>query len=259
MKKINHCLGVLVLLLGVAACKKADTETPVVNFTLHKAFPHDVRAFTQGLTVYNGQLYESTGQDSSWIAYVDIGSGKQDKKVVLDNKYFGEGITILNDKVYQLTWQSKVGFVYQLPGFEKVNEFTYDHEGWGITSDGKNLIVSDGTDELRFLDTTSLKSVKSVHVKEAGAPVKALNELEFVEGFIYANQWQTNFILKIDPATGDVVGRIDLTSLRERVIRMNPNADVLNGIAYEPKSKLLLVTGKLWPVLFALKINEPAS
>jgi glutamine cyclotransferase len=253
-----------ILLLLLAACsseKKTETNatTNLIGYTLVKAFPHDITAFTQGLTVHDGNLYESTGQANSWIALVDIASGNQDKKVTLGKEYFGEGITILNNKVYQLTWQNKVGFVYALKDFTKLSEFTYPHEGWGITSDNHHLIVSDGTDKLHFLDTLSLKEVKAVNVKESGNPMKALNELEFIDGFIYANQWQTPYILKIDPSTGEVVGRMDLTQLLDRILTMNPNADVLNGIGWEKKSKTLLVTGKYWPVLFALRFKEATA
>lgn len=251
------------LLLG-ASCsseKKSESESKgnTIPFTMVKAFPHDIKTFTQGLTVHNGQLFESTGQTGSWIAQVDITTGTQNKKVVLDDQYFGEGITILNNKVYQLTWKSKVGFVYDVNTFAKLGEFTYSHEGWGITSDDKHLIMSDGTPTLHFLDTLTLTEVSTIEVKENGMPMDELNELEFIDGFVYANQWQTQYILKINPTTGEVVGRMDLSELWSKILQMNPNADVLNGIAYEKKSKTLLVTGKYWPVMFALRFTAPAS
>jgi glutaminyl-peptide cyclotransferase len=186
---------------------------------------------------------------------VDIATGAHDKKIILDKKYFGEGITILNNKIYQLTWQNHLGFIYDLMTFKKIGEFQYDYEGWGISSDGKNIIVSDGTSKIRFLDTLTLKSVKDITVKDVQVAVDKLNELEFVDGFIFANQWQSNYLLKIDPRTGEVVGRMDLSTLAEKIFALNPKADVLNGIAFEKKSKLLLVTGKFWPALFALKID----
>ena len=238
---------------------KEAPPVPTITYTLIKAFPHDIQTFTQGLTVHNGTLYESTGQQGSWIAEVEIATGTQNKKVVLKDEYFGEGITILNNKVYQLTWQSNVGFVYDLKTFEKIGEFNYRHEGWGITSDGKNLIVSDGTPVLHFLDTVSLKEVSTLQVRENGIAASALNELEYIDGYIYANQWQTQYILKIDPSTGEVVAKMDLSELWNRILRMNPSADVLNGIAYEKKSKTFLVTGKYWPVMFALRIHEPKA
>lgn len=260
MKIALFCTGASILLFGCSAHKETkENVVPIIAYTLVKAFPHDINTFTQGLTVHNGELYESTGQKGSWIAKVNITTGEQDKKVVLKDQYFGEGITILNNKVYQLTWQSNVGFVYDLRTFNKLSEFSYNHEGWGITSDGNHLIVSDGSSTLRFLDTLSLHEVKTVTVKENETEASALNELEFIDGYVYANQWQTQFILKIDPATGKVVGKMDLSDLWKRILRMNPSADVLNGIAYEKKSKTFLVTGKYWPVLFALKINDSAQ
>ena len=233
--------------------KSDDTLIP---YAILKIFPHDPAAFTQGLTIAEGRLFESTGQNDSWIAEVDLLTGKQEKKVVLDKKYFGEGIAILHNKIYQLTWQNHVGFIYDLRTFKKVGEFQYDHEGWGITHNGKNLIVSDGTDKLRFLDTLSLKPVSVLTVVADENPADKLNELEFVDGFIFANQWQTNYILKIDPTTGSVVGKMDLSALAEKMHLLNPEADVLNGIAYERKSGMLLVTGKLWPSLFALRLQK---
>ena len=233
--------------------KSDDTLIP---YAILKIFPHDPAAFTQGLTIAEGRLFESTGQNDSWIAEVDLLTGKQEKKVVLDKKYFGEGIAILHNKIYQLTWQNHVGFIYDLRTFKKIGDFQYDHEGWGITHNGKNLIVSDGTDKLRFLDTLSLKPVSILTVVDDENVADKLNELEFVDGFIFANQWQTNYILKIDPTTGSVVGKMDLSALAEKMHLLNPEADVLNGIAYERKSGMLLVTGKLWPSLFALRLQK---
>jgi glutamine cyclotransferase len=258
MKLTSIFLACLVLL--VIGCKtkekKEAASKDLIPYSIVKVFPHDKSAFTQGLVVEQGRLFESTGQfGTSWVAEVDIATGKQDKKVVLDKKYFGEGITILNDKIYQLTWQTKIGFVYDLRTFEKIREFEYDREGWGITHNGSNLIVSDGTNHLYFLDTLTLEPVTILKVTDGDKPSEKLNELEFIDGFIYANQWQTNFILKIDPTNGKVVGRMDLTELAEKVFPLNPNADVLNGIAYEKKSKMLLITGKLWPAMVAVKFK----
>jgi len=257
MKPISLGLTITFFVLSGCTAKKTQEASTrgLIPYSIKKIFPHDNKAFTQGLTVADGKLFESTGQAGSWIAEVDIATGTQDKKVVLDEKYFGEGISILNKKIYQLTWQNHIGFIYDLKSFKKIGEFRYDHEGWGITTDDKNFIVSDGTSKLRFLDTLTLQSVKEIIVKEGGDVVEKINELEFIDGFIFANQWQTNYILKINPATGEVVGRMDLSALAEKMYPLNPAADVLNGIAYEKKSKLLLITGKLWPALFALKIN----
>jgi glutamine cyclotransferase len=257
MKLTNLGLvGTLFVLSACTAKKNQETSTKeLIPYAIKKIFPHDNKAFTQGLTVADGKLFESTGQDGSWIAEVDIATGTQDKKIVLNEKYFGEGIAVLNKKIYQLTWKNHLGFIYDLRTFEKISEFQYDHEGWGITTDDKYLIVSDGTSKIRFLDTLTLKSVRDIHVKDGLEGVDKLNELEFIDGFIFANQWQTNYILKINATTGEVVGRMDLSALAEKMYPLNPDADVLNGIAYEKKSKLLLITGKRWPALFALKIN----
>lgn len=256
--KTAYLLVFFALFLLACGPSKKETETPsdLIQFQMVKAFPHDVTAFTQGLVVENGQLYESTGQNGSWISKVEIGTGIQQKQVILDDKYFGEGITILNNKIYQLTWQTHVGFVYDLRTFEKINEFQYPYEGWGITHDGTNLIVSDGTDKLHFLDSATLQQVREISVTDKGIAVKSINELEYVDGFVYANLWQTNYIVKIDPGNGQVVGRLDLTSLEKEIAKFNGNFDVLNGIAYEKKSKTFLITGKNWPVMFALKLKE---
>ena len=254
-------LFIIFLALLALACSKQRkneviAEKDLIPYTVLKVFPHDVTAFTQGLTVDHGKLYESTGQANSWIAEVDIASGTQDKKIVLDKKYFGEGITFLNNKIYQLTWQNHTGFIYDAKTFAKTGEFQYDHEGWGITHNGKDLIVSDGSEKLYFMDTLTLKIVDTLIVKDQGIAMDNLNELEFIEGYLFANRWRTNLILKIDPANGNVVGKIDLSALADKVYQMNARTDVLNGIAYEKKAGILLVTGKLWPALFAIRLQK---
>ncbi|MFM7858745.1 MAG: glutaminyl-peptide cyclotransferase [Flammeovirgaceae bacterium] len=253
--------NIYILCLAIAtACgsKKTDEKTnnpQKIEYTIVKVFPHDTKAFTQGLVVHEGKLLESTGQNgTSWIAEVDIASGKQDKRVELEEQYFGEGITIFNNKIFQLTWKSNVGFIYNKQ-YKKIGEFKYNREGWGITHNGVDLIVSDGSDKLYFLDSATQEVKKSISVTENGKSIDKLNELEYIDGYVYANRWQTNFIVKIDPANGNIVGTMDLSQVAEVVYPGNPNADVLNGIAYEPKSKLLLITGKLWPALVAVKIR----
>lgn len=250
--------------LGVAACKKekADeqptSKVPAIYYKVKGTWPHDTEAFTQGLVVHNGLLFEGTGQEGkSWIGIVDVKTGVPDKKIILENKYFGEGITILNNKIYQLTYTTKVGFVYDLKTFKKLREFKQPlREGWGITHDQVNLIASEGSDKLYFLDTLSLQPVRTLSVKDDRGPVTKLNELEYVDGFIYANIWETNWIVKIDPKTGDVVGRIDLSSLAQNAALRNPEANVLNGIAYHHGTKLFLVTGKNWPSIYILQLNQ---
>jgi glutamine cyclotransferase len=258
--KVNAMVSLMLLSL-LLACGKQSRENPAkmdttIGFKLKTRWKHDPLAWTQGLLIYNGKLYESTGQKQSYIGIVDINTGKADKKVVLDDKYFGEGIAVLNNKVYQLTWQNHVGFVYDLRTFERLREFEYPTEGWGLTTDNHNLIMSDGTEKLIYLDTASLKPVKTLRVKDQYGYVTKLNELEYMEGFILANQWETNRILKIDPATGDVVGIIDLSPLVQEAHLDNPKADVLNGIAYHPSTKLVIVTGKLWPSTYVLQLNQ---
>ncbi len=236
--------------------KPVEEKDPLaISYGVRAQWVHDVSAFTQGLVIHNGILYESTGQKQSWIGIIDINTGKPDKKVVLDDKYFGEGITILNNKVYQLTWTTKIGFIYDLKTFKKVGEFNYEGEGWGITHDNTNLIMSNGSNELVFLDTTTLKPVKKVLVTDEKGPVEYLNELEYVEGFVFANIWQTNLIVKVDPKTGKVVGRLDLSQLARDAQMRNEKVDVLNGIAYHPTTKLFLVTGKNWPMIYVLQLR----
>lgn len=268
MKSMKFVKSAVLIYLGsfifFSACKndkektEAESTVPVIYYKVKGTWPHDTDAFTQGLVVHNGLLYESTGQEGkSWIGIIDVKTGVPDKKIILDDKYFGEGITILNDKIYQLTYTTKVGFVYDLDTFEKIREFKQPlKEGWGITHDNKNLIVSEGTDKLYFLDTTSLQPVRSIAVTDDNGPVTKLNELEYVDGFIYSNIWETNTILKINPADGKVVGKLDLTGLAQNAALRNPQANVLNGIAYHPGTKLFLVTGKNWPSIYILQLNQ---
>lgn len=250
-----------ILLAVLLACGNDKKDSGSGNdlsipFKLKTRWKHDPQAWTQGLLIHEGKLFESTGQKQSYVGIVDIKTGKPDKKVILDDRYFGEGIAVLNNKLYQLTWQNQVGFVYDLDTFEKIREFSYTTEGWGLTHDNHHLIMSDGTEKLIYLDTVTLKPVKTVQVRENNGYVTKLNELEYMDGFILANQWETNRILKIDPRTGDVVGVLDLTPLAQEAKLENPRADVLNGIAYHPGTKLLIVTGKFWPSTYVLQLNQ---
>jgi glutamine cyclotransferase len=263
MNRVLRNICLLVLLVNLLACEKekkneiAQGKDPLaITYKLRASWRHDPSAWIQGLLIHNGKLYESTGQQQSWIGIVDIETGKPDKKVILDNKYFGEGITILNNKIYQLTWQNKTGFIYDLTSFKKLGEFTYNTEGWGLTHDKHNLIMSDGSEKISYLDTVSLKPVKTITVTDEVGPVKKLNELEYVEGFIFANVWETNRIVKIDPANGKVVGRLDLSALAQSAALQSSKIDVLNGIAYHPGTKMLVVTGKLWPTFYVLQLNQ---
>ncbi len=251
---------ILILITFLLACgnEKRDRtgDDLTISYKLKSRWKHDPQAWTQGLLIHQGKLFESTGQKQSYIGIVDIASGKTEKKVVLDDQYFGEGITILNNKLYQLTWQSHVGFVYDAKTFEKIREFSYPTEGWGLTHDNHHLIMTDGTEKLIYLDTVTLKPVKTIQVKDKYGFATKLNELEYMEGFILANQWESNRILKIDPQTGMVVGSLDLTPLVQEAKMDNPRADVLNGIAYHTNTKLLIVTGKLWPSAYVLQLNQ---
>jgi glutaminyl-peptide cyclotransferase len=247
---------------GKSITPDAGTTAPaVIPFAIINKYPHDTASFTQGLTFYKGQLMESTGSpdnipnNGSWLGPVELTTGKSDKKVTLDKEYFGEGMTVLNDKVYYITWQSKKGFVFDVHTFKKLKEFSYNTDGWGLTNDGKSIIMSDGTNKLYFYQPDSLRLLNIVSVNDNNGPVANINELEFVDGFIYANQWETPYILKIDPASGRVEGRMDLSKLLTEVTNTFSGADVVNGIAYDSTTKKLIITGKKWPNLFEIKLQ----
>lgn len=234
---------------------------PAIPFSIVNEFPHDTGSYTEGLSFYNGQLYEGTGasptvsNNGTWLGPIDINSGKIVKKVDLGKDWFGEGITFLNDKVYQLTYQTKKGFVYDAKTFQKIKEFTINSaEGWGLTNDGKSLIMSDGTSSLSFLDPESLKVTNVVGVSDNNGPVGNINELEFINGNLYANQWLTPYILKIDPASGKVTGRLDFSRLVEQIKSQYPAAEEFNGIAYDSTTQKVFVTGKKWPKLYEIKL-----
>ena len=223
------------------------------TYEIVNTFDHDPNAFTQGLVFEDGVLYEGTGLNgSSELRKVELETGDVLQSRKLADKYFGEGITIFGDRIYQLTYQSKTGFVYDKETFELLNEFTYPTEGWGLTHDGEHLIMSDGTPMLYFLDPNSLKRVHKVMVVEEEKAVWWLNELEYVEGQIFANVWPGDRIARIDPGTGQIIGWIDCKGLftgRD----FNDETDVFNGIAYNPNDNRLFVTGKCWPQLFEIK------
>jgi glutaminyl-peptide cyclotransferase len=245
----------LLLVVACFSCRVEKTQVASIPYTLLREVPHNDEAYTQGLVIANGKVYESTGRTNSWIAEVDLETGMHTKKVVLDKPYFGEGIAILNGKVYQLTWQNKRGFVYDLASFTQVDEFAYPFEGWGITTDGRHLLISDGTDTIHYLDTLTMSVVKTLSVKERQAKVSNLNELEWIEGYLYANQWKSNYIFKIDPRNGQVLGKLDFDSLATHIEKEYSKAGVLNGIAYNPITKEILVTGKYWPKAYLIKLE----
>lgn len=235
-------------------------STPVIPYTVVAKHPHDVTAYTEGLLFHEGKLYESTGapehlkQTYSAIGISDLNTGKFEKKVELDKKtYFGEGIVIFKNKIYQLTYQNQIGFIYDAKTFKRIGQFGYmNKEGWGMTTDGKHLIFSDGTFNLSYMDPDNQQIIKTLPVTENGYALSALNELEYINGFIYANVWMTNRIVKIDPASGEVVGELDLTSLFNQSRSRNMNVNETNGIAYDSITDKILVTGKLWPDLYEI-------
>ncbi|HWZ83251.1 MAG TPA: glutaminyl-peptide cyclotransferase [Terriglobales bacterium] len=230
------------------------TQTPQYTFNVVRSFPHDPNAFTQGLEYRDGFLYEGTGLNGrSSLREVRLETGEVVRRVDLAPEFFGEGITILNHEVIELTWQSHVGFVYNLSDFHLLRRFSYSGEGWGLTTNGREIFMSDGTSEVRVLDAVTLAEKGRLKVRDGKVAVDQLNELEFVEGEIFANVWQTDRIARISPQSGKVVGWIDLTGLRSPIYRRDTGA-VLNGIAYDADRKRLFVTGKLWPKVFEIKL-----
>jgi glutamine cyclotransferase len=232
-------------------------QPSVVNYTYRviNTYPHDPGAFTQGLVYDNGILYESTGLfGHSSLRKVDLVTGQVTQTLTLAPGYFSEGLALWQDSLIQLTWQSNTGFVYQRDNFEVTQSFSYVTEGWGLTHDGSRLIMSDGTATLYFLDPKTFTITGSVSVHDAETPVAQLNELEYVNGRIYANVWQTDRIAVIDPTDGRVTGWIDLTGLLTAELKGNNPVDILNGIAYDAAGDRLFVTGKLWPWLFEIEL-----
>ncbi len=253
---------ILAIALG-AACSNGEEATPkpsqtvaipVYTYNVVNTYPHDRNAFTQGLVFENGVLYEGTGlRGRSTLRKVKLETGDILQSHELAGSLFGEGIAIYGDKIVQLTWQSNVGFVYDKGSFELLREFNYPTEGWGITHDGQRLIMSDGTSTLHFLDPESFGEIDRIEVSDSDGPVTRLNELEYVEGEVYANVWQTDLIARISPETGQVLGWIDLRELLGEEDR-GQSVDVLNGIAYDADKGRLFVTGKLWPKVFEIEL-----
>lgn len=225
------------------------------GYNVVRKYPHDANSYTQGLEFFNGNLYEGTGREGqSLLRLINIVDGKPIKEARLDDMYFGEGITIMNGHIYQLTWSTRKGFVYDLATFNKTGEFSYNTQGWGLTHDDKYLIMSDGTEKLKFLDPVSFEVKKTIQVCDDQGIVDNLNELEYINGEIWANVYMTDIIVRINPKTGAVVGSIDLRGLRDP--ELPDNADyVLNGIAYEHTTKKIYVTGKLWKSLYEIEIK----
>jgi glutamine cyclotransferase len=226
----------------------------IYNYKIINIYNHDNTAFTQGLVYDDLNLYESTGlYGSSTLRQIDLKTGNIKKIYRISDKYFGEGITIWKDHLIQLTWKSNTGFVYDKANFSRIGDFYYPREGWGITNDGQQLIMSDGSDTLYFLNPITYKDTGSIKVKNDSTPIYGLNELEFIKGNVYANVYYTSRIAIISPHTGEIAGWVDLQALVEREKRLC-NVGVLNGIAYDATRDRLFVTGKLWPELFEIEI-----
>lgn len=245
--------------IGFLPVQRKTSSTPVYSYQVVKVYPHDRAAFTQGLQFVDGVLYEGTGQEGqSVIRKVKYETGEVLQQQKLDDKYFGEGIVVFGGELFQLTWKTETGFVYDKTSFKPLRSFKYPGEGWGLTTDGTRLIMSDGSDQLRFWDPKTLKEIgPRLTVRDAGRSVPELNELEWMKGEILANVWQSHRIARIAPKTGEVTGWIDLTGLLDP--RDAAGVDVLNGIAYDEKGDRLFVTGKLWPKLFEIKLVPPAG
>ena len=229
--------------------------TPCYTYKIINTYPHDRSAFTQGLIYHDVSLYESTGlYGRSSLRKVELKTGIVLKNHSLPSLFFGEGITVFGNKIIQLTWKSKMGFVYNKESFKVLQTFHYPTEGWGITNDGRRLIMSDGSSTLFFLDLATFKEVDKIEVLDQdGAAIKGINELEYIKGEIFANIWPTTRIARISPKTGRVTGWIDLAG----IVPLEKDADVLNGIAYDEKNDRLFVTGKLWPKVFEIDLVAP--
>lgn len=233
-----------------------NAVVPSYGYQILNIWPHDSNAFTQGLILVDGKLLESTGQTgSSSLRRVELETGKILKKVDVPMPYFAEGITVLNGKVYQLTWQHGLGFIYDLQSLERVGDFKYQGEGWGLTTDGTSLLMSDGTNRIRFLDPSNFRVTKIINVLDGSTPIDDLNELEFVQGEIYANIWHDDRIAVIDPQNGRVKAWINLTGLIPAGELPDEEA-VLNGIAYDQASNRLFVTGKMWPRIYEIRVKR---
>jgi glutaminyl-peptide cyclotransferase len=238
--------------------------TPIIEYSIKKNLPHSTDSYTEGFIFHDDKLYESTGSPEEYpnprsvIGIVNLKTGKIDVKVEIDrNKYFGEGILFFNNKLYQLTYKNQLGFIYDSKTFKQIGTFTYaNKEGWGMTSDGKSIIMSDGTNFITYWDPENLKEIKKINITYNGASALYANELEYINGYIYANVWTTNYIAKIDTADGKIVGLIDLTSLFQRAKRENPLSEATNGIAYDSKKDRVFVTGKFWPYIFEIKFQH---
>jgi len=261
------------LLIFISACNNNQTNDvtddnanpppPIINFSIVKVYPHDTSSYTQGLQWVDNILYEGTGNyGHSKIAEINLPTGEPVKQQKIDSSEFGEGIVVLADTLYQLTWQNNLVNVYDLKTLKKVREIKWPFEGWGLTTNGKELIISTGSSNIYFVDPHSFKILRQINVTDNNGPVSFLNELEYVNGFIYANVYETNYIVKINAENGNVAGKLDCSNILQKS-GMNYNqanysentGNVLNGIAYDSSKNSFYITGKLWPALFEIKLN----
>jgi glutaminyl-peptide cyclotransferase len=269
-KIILVLLGLLVGVFIYKSCKPEveDPDTPevptvsssvkVIPYTIISQYPHDTASYTQGLEFYKGKLYESGGDfKNSLLQFGDAKTGKIDKTHKMGtDKIFGEGITILNGKLYQLTWQTHEVFVYDVKDISKViQQYTWPYDGWGITNNGTDLIITTGGADLYFVDPTTFKVKNTVHIHDNAGPVDSVNELEYVDGFVWGNIYQTNDIVKIDPQTGTIVGKMNFDNLLDPQSRLQSRAEAMNGIAYDSTSKTFFITGKRWPKMYEMRVN----
>lgn len=272
----KHVYSVNLLLLGIIVCacncnpdvpgagtKPADDNSVFIpmalGYRIVAEYPHDTGAYTQGLIWHEGHLVEGTGKEGeSNLRRVDLLTGKVIKEVKNAKEIFGEGITFLNGRIYQITWQNKKGFVYDANTFKPIGEFAINTQGWGLTTDGTDLIYSDGSSNLYFLDTATFREKKRVGVTDNFGPVSNLNELEWINGRVWANRYQTDLIYEIDPSSGRVLTRVDFSGLKEKAgfTVADPLDQCLNGIAYDSSGRRMFITGKYWPRLFEVKIGE---
>ena len=255
MKNKTVILIMLFILIYAAAAPSIESEEiKKLDYQVLESYDHDPKAFTQGLEIYKNYLYEGTGlYGKSSLRKIKLENAELLKKINLDKKYFGEGITILNDKIYQLSWKENTAFVYDL-GFNLIKKFSYQGEGWGLANDDQNLIMSDGSEYLYFRNPKTFELIKKIEVKNAEQKITNINELEYHNGYIYANIWQTDYIIKINAENGKVAAYLDLSGILKTDYK--GEIDVLNGIAYDPKNQSFLVTGKLWPKIYRIKIIE---
>lgn len=235
-----------------------------ISYNIVNQYPHSTNSYTQGLFFNQDILYESTGspgylpETQSVLGLLSLETGDIDVKVELDRDiYFGEGSTVLGDKIYQLTYKNQKGFVYNATTFEEIREFEFaSQEGWGLTNDGGNLIMSDGTDKITYLNPENFEIERQISVRYQGQPQYNINELEYVAGFIYANIYQTNKIVKINPTNGDIVGILDLSPVVSQILSKYPDIAELNGIAYRNSTDTFFITGKLWPYIYEMKLDH---